>query len=95
MWYFLEKIADDPSPVVIPAKSINQNKWEGEDEEEDVKVSNIAIQIVYLFVCYVDVTCDLVNSTAVNRGINASKYLISLVMSIHMGIAYIHFTRFC
>lgn len=35
---FLETLADDPAPVVIPPKVVNANKWEGEDEEEDVKV---------------------------------------------------------
>ena len=37
---FLEQIADSKTPVVVvPAvKPVNANKWEGEDEEEDVKV---------------------------------------------------------
>lgn len=39
---FLETIADDPKLLVIPPKSINVNKWEGEDEEEDVKVCKLS-----------------------------------------------------
>ena len=35
-------MAEEKAPVVAPAaKPQNVNKWEGEDEEEDVKVSKI------------------------------------------------------
>lgn len=33
-----ETLADEPAAIVVPPKAVHINKWEGEDEEEDVKV---------------------------------------------------------
>ena len=37
-YYNLEALAEEENVVIAPKIPININKWEGEDEDDDVKV---------------------------------------------------------
>lgn len=83
--YGLEKLADEPVPVVKkPVVVANVNKWEGEDED-DVKVSKCSNNIVwhaYVCVCVCECVRVMLNFYySISLLFNFGRSVVRLIVS--------------